>query len=151
MTKLTKPRSSFNAGAHRPKTSPCRAERAGRCGGEMAVTKMIEHGWLQEVDANLRRGEPLGAKLAMATAPRWCHRRGLLPSGSSLPCTGCSRPKRAGDTTSTAQPIQRAGTKQRCYRTIASAEGTMDTIWPATGCRRIRCACHVGGWARIWD
>jgi hypothetical protein len=26
---------------------------------KMAVTKMIEHGWLQEVDANLRRGEPL--------------------------------------------------------------------------------------------
>ena len=25
----------------------------------MAVSKMIEHGWLQEVDANLRRGEPL--------------------------------------------------------------------------------------------
>ena len=24
-----------------------------------AVTKMIAHGWLQEVDANLRRGEPL--------------------------------------------------------------------------------------------
>ena len=26
---------------------------------KMAVTKMIEHGWLQEVDANLRPGEPL--------------------------------------------------------------------------------------------
>jgi hypothetical protein len=26
---------------------------------KMAVTKMISHGWLQEVDANLRRGEPL--------------------------------------------------------------------------------------------
>ncbi len=26
---------------------------------KMAVSKMIEHGWLQEVDANLRRGEPL--------------------------------------------------------------------------------------------
>ncbi len=26
---------------------------------KMAVTKMIERGWLQEVDANLRRGEPL--------------------------------------------------------------------------------------------
>jgi hypothetical protein len=25
----------------------------------MTVTKMIAHGWLQEVDANLRRGEPL--------------------------------------------------------------------------------------------
>jgi hypothetical protein len=25
----------------------------------MAVTKMIAHGWLQEVDANLRRGEPM--------------------------------------------------------------------------------------------
>jgi hypothetical protein len=26
---------------------------------KMAVTKMISHGWLQEVDANLRRGEPM--------------------------------------------------------------------------------------------
>jgi hypothetical protein len=26
---------------------------------KMAVTKMIAHGWLQEVDANLRRGEPM--------------------------------------------------------------------------------------------
>lgn len=26
---------------------------------KMAVTKMIERGWLEEVDANLRRGEPL--------------------------------------------------------------------------------------------
>jgi hypothetical protein len=26
---------------------------------KMTVTKMIAHGWLQEVDANLRRGEPL--------------------------------------------------------------------------------------------
>jgi hypothetical protein len=25
----------------------------------MAVTKMIERGWLRKVDANLRRGEPL--------------------------------------------------------------------------------------------
>ena len=25
---------------------------------KMAVSKMIEHGWLQEIDANLRRGEP---------------------------------------------------------------------------------------------
>ena len=26
---------------------------------KIAVAKMIEQGWLQEVDANLRRGEPL--------------------------------------------------------------------------------------------
>jgi len=26
---------------------------------KMVVTKMIQYGWLQEVDANLRRGEPL--------------------------------------------------------------------------------------------
>ena len=26
---------------------------------KMAVTKMIEHGWLQQVDANLRRNEQL--------------------------------------------------------------------------------------------
>jgi hypothetical protein len=26
---------------------------------KMAVAKMIEHGWLEEVEANLRRGDPL--------------------------------------------------------------------------------------------
>ena len=41
----------------------------------MAVTKMIEHGWLQEVDANLRRGEPLWRKPGMVTGPRWQSQR----------------------------------------------------------------------------
>ena len=51
----------------------------------MVVTKMIEHGWLQEVDANLRRGEPLwretgdgqGTTLMVTERAFW-----LLGSGS---------------------------------------------------------------------
>ena len=50
---------------------------------KMAVAKMISHGWLQEVDANLRRGEPLwretgddhGTTLVVTDAGCW-------PSGS---------------------------------------------------------------------
>jgi hypothetical protein len=63
----------------------------------MAVTKMIEHGWLQEVDANLRRGEPLwretgdghGTTLVVTDA-------GLLAIGIE-PVVGC-RPNH-GNTT----------------------------------------------------
>jgi len=37
---------------------------------KMTVTKMIERGWLEEVDADMRKGEPLWAKQAMDMAPR---------------------------------------------------------------------------------
>ncbi len=61
MTKLTETQSLIlTAGAQRPDNlaMPLPKGLAGAA-AKMAVTKMIEHGWLQEVDANLRRGDPL--------------------------------------------------------------------------------------------
>jgi len=61
MTKLTETQTLIlSAGAQRPENIalPLPKGLAGAA-AKMAVTKMIEHGWLQEVDANLRRGEPL--------------------------------------------------------------------------------------------
>ena len=96
---------------------------------KMAVTKMIEHGWLQEVDANLRRGEPLwretgdghGTTLVVTDA-------GLLAIGIE-PVVACTmtnlrkaklelltRPKDAPEASpspATPKPVSiRAGTKQ---------------------------------------
>ncbi len=50
----------LSAGAQRPENIalPLPKGLAGAV-AKMAVSKMIEHGWLQEVDANLRRNEPL--------------------------------------------------------------------------------------------
>jgi hypothetical protein len=61
MTKLTETQSMIlSAGAQRPENIalPLPKGLAGAA-AKMAVTKMIERGWLQEVEANLRRGEPL--------------------------------------------------------------------------------------------
>ena len=61
MPKLTETQTIIlSAGAQRPDNIalPLPKGLAGAA-AKMAVTKMIEHGWLQEVDANLRRNEPL--------------------------------------------------------------------------------------------
>ena len=61
MTKLTETQTIIlSAGAQRPENIalPLPKGLAGAA-AKMAVSKMIEHGWLQEVDANLRKGEPL--------------------------------------------------------------------------------------------
>lgn len=61
MTKLTETQTIIlSAGAQRPENIalPLPKGLAGAA-AKMAVTKMIEHGWLLEVDANIRRGEPL--------------------------------------------------------------------------------------------
>ena len=61
MTKLTETQTIIlSAGAQRPENIalPLPKGQAGAA-AKMAVSKMIEHGWLQEVDANLRRNEPL--------------------------------------------------------------------------------------------
>ena len=61
MTKLTETQTIIlTAGAQRPDNiaMPRPKGRAGAA-ARMAVTRMIDRGWLQEVDANLRRGEPL--------------------------------------------------------------------------------------------
>lgn len=61
MTKLSETQSLIlTAGAQRPDNLalPLPKGLAGAT-AKMAVGKMIDRGWLQEVDANLRRGEPL--------------------------------------------------------------------------------------------
>jgi Protein of unknown function (DUF3489) len=105
---------------------------------KMAITKMIERGWLQEVDANLRWGKPLwretgdghGTTLVVTDA-------GLLAIGIE-PATAqriADDRKRAGITTPAKQPIVRAGTKQAMLIALLQAPdgATMDTIMAATG------------------
>ncbi|WP_375568422.1 DUF3489 domain-containing protein [Seohaeicola saemankumensis] len=61
MPKLTETQALIlSAGAQRPENIalPLPKGLAGAA-AKMAVSKMIERGWLEEVDANLRRGEPL--------------------------------------------------------------------------------------------
>ena len=61
MAKLTETQSLIlSVGAQRPKNIalPLPKGLAGAA-AKVAVTRMIEHGWLQEVDANLRRNGPL--------------------------------------------------------------------------------------------
>jgi hypothetical protein len=79
---------------------------------KMAVTKMIEHGWLQEVDANLRRGEPLwretgdghGTTLVVTDA-------GLLAIGIAPATAMTTSTTQIGDQVAK-PPTPRAGTKQ---------------------------------------
>ena len=122
MTKLTDTQTIIlSSGAQRPDNIalPLPKGLAGAA-AKMAVTKMIEHGWLQEVDANLRRGEPLwretgdghGTTLVVTDA-------GLLAIGIEpvVVKTVVAIRKRATETptpmeATAAQPKQRAGTKQ---------------------------------------
>jgi hypothetical protein len=61
MTKLTNTQTIIlSAGAQRPDNIALPLPKGLHgAAAKMAVTKMIAHGWLQEVDANLRRNEPL--------------------------------------------------------------------------------------------
>lgn len=61
MTKLTETQTTIlTAGSQRPDYIAMLLPKGlAGAAAKMAVTKMIERGWLQEVDANLRRGEPL--------------------------------------------------------------------------------------------
>lgn len=122
MTKLTETQTIIlSAGAQRPENIalPLPKGLAGAA-AKMAVSKMIEHGWLQEVDANLRRGEPLwretgdghGTTLVVTDA-------GLLAIGIEpvVVKTVVAIRKHAAETpapmaATAAQPKQRAGTKQ---------------------------------------
>ena len=114
MTKLTETQTIIlSAGAQRPDNIalPLPKGLAGAA-AKMAVTKMIEHGWLQEVDANLRRGQPLwretgdghGTTLLVTDA-------GLLAIGVE-PATAMTTSTTQGGDQVTKPPTPRAGTKQ---------------------------------------
>jgi hypothetical protein len=117
MNKLTDTQTIIlSAGAQRPENIalPLPKGLAGAA-AKMAVTKMIEHGWLQEVDANLRRNEPLwretgdghGTTLVVTEA-------GLLAIGIEpvVVKTVAAIREDAAKTPAPKPPSQRAGTKQ---------------------------------------
>ncbi|OYU37551.1 MAG: hypothetical protein CFE33_20165 [Pseudorhodobacter sp. PARRP1] len=117
MTKLTETQTIIlTAGAQRPDSIalPLPKGLAGAA-AKMAVTKMIDRGWLQEVDANLRRGEPLwretgdghGTTLVVTDA-------GLLAIGIEpvVAETVVAIREHAAKAPFQKPPTQRAGTKQ---------------------------------------
>lgn len=140
MTKLTETQTTIlTAGAQRSENIalPLPKGLAGAA-AKMAVTKMIEHGWLQEVDANLRRGEPLwretgdghGTTLVVTNA-------GLLAIGIEpvVVKTVVAIHEDAAETPVTKQPTPRAGTKQAMLIALLQAPdgATMEEIVAATG------------------
>ena len=140
MTKLTETQTIvLSAGAKRPDNIalPLPKGLAGAA-AKMAVTKMIERGWLQEVDANLRRGEPLwretgdghGTTLVVTDA-------GLLAIGIEpvVAQTAAANRKHATEGPVERLPTPRSGTKQAMLIALLQApEGaTMEAIIAATG------------------
>ena len=140
MTKLTETQTIIlSAGAQRPENIalPLPKGLAGAA-ANMAVTKMIEHGWLQEVDANLRRGEPLwretgdghGTTLVVTEA-------GLLAIGIEPVVVRAVAAIRelAVKTSVSKTSVQRAGTKQaQIIALLQRSDGaTIAEIVEATG------------------
>jgi hypothetical protein len=139
MTKLTETQTIIlSAGAQRPENIalPLPKGLAGAA-AKMAVTKMIENGWLQEVDANLRRNEPLwretgdghGTTLVVTDA-------GLLAIGIEpvVVKTVVAIREHAAKAATSKPPTQRAGTKQAMLISMLQMpEGaTMEEITIAT-------------------
>ena len=140
MTKLTGTQTTIlTAGAQRPDNIavPLPKGLAGAA-AKMAVTKMIERGWLQEVDANLRRGEPLwretgdghGTTLVVTNA-------GLLAIGIEpvVVKTEVAIQKHEDGAPVSKVPTPRAGTKQAMLIALLQAPdgATMGEIVVATG------------------
>ncbi|MDZ4395478.1 DUF3489 domain-containing protein [Cypionkella sp.] len=137
MTKLTETQTIIlSAGAQRPDNIalPLPKGLAGAA-AKMTVTKMIERGWLQEVDANLRRGEPLwretgdghGTTLVVTDA-------GLRVIGIE-PIVAQTMAANQKDSEQVKSPTPRAGTKQAMLiDLLRTPDGaTMDEIVAATG------------------
>ena len=139
MTKLTNTQTNIlSAGAQRPDNIalPLPKGLAGAA-AKMAVNRMIALGWLQEVDANLRRGEPLwretgdghGTTLVVTEA-------GLLAIGIE-PVVGKMKTAVQSDMPKTPEvklPTQREGTKQAMLIEMlrAPSGATMGEITSAT-------------------
>jgi hypothetical protein len=140
MTKLTDTQTIIlNAGAQRPDNIALPLPKGLHgAAAKMAVTKMIAHGWLQEVDANLRQCELLwretgdghGTTLVVTDA-------GLLAIGVKpvVVTTVMAILKHASVTPEVKQPTQRAGTKQAMLiEMLQSPDGaTIAEIVSATG------------------
>ena len=145
MTKLTETQTIIlSAGAQRPENIALPLPKGLHgAAAKMAVTKMMERGWLQEVDANLRRNEPLwretgdghGTTLVVTDA-------GLLAIGIEpvVVRTVVAIRKHAADTSAptepaAAQPKLRTGTKQATLIAMLRAPdgATIEEIMTATG------------------
>ena len=140
MTKLTDTQTIIlNAGAQRPDNIALPLPKGLHgAAAKMAVTKMIAHGWLQEVDANLRQCELLwretgdghGTTLVVTDA-------GLLAIGVKpvVVTTVMAILKQASVPPEAKQTTQRAGTKQAMLiEMLQSPDGTtMEAIIAATG------------------
>ncbi len=138
MTKVTETQTAIlGAGAQRPDNIalPLPKDLAGAA-ARMAVTKMIERGWLREVDADLRRREPLwretgdghGTTLVVTDA-------GLLAIGME-PVEAQTKTTILNDAAETPKPpVQRKGTKQALLIKMLQAPtgATMEEIVAATG------------------
>ena len=139
MTKLTETQTIvLSAGAQRPDNIalPLPKGLAGAA-AKMAVTKMIERGWLQEVDANLRRGEPLwretgdghGTTLMVTEAGLVAIgiEQTVVPTMSAI----CEHIKVESEAK---PPIQRSGTKQALLIAMLKAPdgASMEEIIAAT-------------------
>ena len=140
MTKLTETQTIIlNAGAQRPDNiaMPLPKGLAGAA-AKMVVTKMIERGWLQEVDANLGRNEPLwretgdghGTTLLVTDA-------GLLAIGLEpvVVKTVSGIHDNATEVMKPTVPTPRAGTNQATLIAMLRAPdgATMEAIIAATG------------------
>ena len=140
MTKLTETQSFIlTAGAQRPDNIalPLPKGLAGAA-AKMAVNRMMALGWLQEVDANLRRGEPLwretgdghGTTLVVTDA-------GLLAIGIEpvVVKTEVEIHEDAAEAPAPKVPTLRAGTKQAMLIELLRAPqgATIDEIVAATG------------------
>ncbi|WP_323032554.1 DUF3489 domain-containing protein [Paracoccus sp. (in: a-proteobacteria)] len=140
MTKLTETQTIIlSAGAQRPENIalPLPKGLAGAA-AKMAVTKMIEHGWLQEVDANLRRNEPLWRETGDG------HGTTLVATDVGLSAIGIEPAvvktvvairENAAQLPASRMPNPRGGTKQAMLISLLQRpEGvTMDEIVAATG------------------
>ena len=139
MTKLTETQAIIlSAGVQRPDNIalPLPKGLAGAA-ARMAVTKMIEHGWLREVDANLRRGEPLWRETGDG------HGTTLVVTDAGLLAIGIEPVKASGMKVSHGKgladpmarpPTPRAGTKQaQLIAMLQRSDGaSMDEIVVAT-------------------
>ena len=140
MTKLTETQSIIlSAAAQRPDNIalPLPKGLAGAA-AKMVVTKMTERGWLQEVDANLRREEPLWRETGDG------HGTTLVVTDTGLLAiaiepvvvkTVAAIRDHVAEAPAPKQPRPRAGTKQALLiAMLQTAEGaTMEAIVAATG------------------
>ena len=135
MTKLTETQTTIlTVGSQRPDNIalPLPKGLAGAA-AKMAVAMMIDRGWLQEVDANLRRDEPLWRETGDG------HGTTLVVTDAGLRAIGIEPVvtihRHDVEAPAPKQPTPRAGTKQAMLIALLQAPdgATMDEIVAATG------------------